>query len=89
MNASNIQFKNFRPMPFIGAIIEQNHRLRRERFVRSFKFNGIVGQSYQIQATTNFINWVTLTNLICTNSPTSCALGGQTVPRSFYRVVKP
>jgi hypothetical protein len=55
----------------------------------SFKFNGTDGGNYQVQASTNLINWITLTNILCTNSPTSCALTGQTMPKRFYRVVKP
>ncbi len=55
----------------------------------SFKFNGSIGQSYQVQASTKLTHWTTLTNLVCTSSPTSCTLGGQTMPKRFYRVVKP
>jgi hypothetical protein len=55
----------------------------------TFQFNGSIGQTYQVQASTNLINWTTLTNILCTNSPASCGLGGQTGPKRFYRVVKP
>ena len=57
--------------------------------VFSFKFNGSIGQTYQVQASTNLTSWTTLTNIVCTNSPTSCVLGGQTMPKRFYRVFKP
>ena len=55
----------------------------------NFKFTGTIGQNYQVQATTNLVNWTTLTNITCTVSPMNCPLGGQTNPRRFYRVVKP
>jgi hypothetical protein len=57
--------------------------------VFSFKFTGIIGQTYAVQASTNLASWTTLTNLLCTNSPTSCTLAGQTMPKRFYRVVRP
>lgn len=54
----------------------------------SFKFPGTVGQIYQVQGTTNFVNWTALSNITCTASPMNCSLGGQTALRRFYRVVK-
>lgn len=54
----------------------------------SFKFNGTVGQTYQVQTSTNLIHWSSLTTLACTNAPTSCTLTGQNGPRRFYRVQK-
>jgi hypothetical protein len=52
----------------------------------SFKFNGVVGQTYQVQTSTNLIHWSNLTTLACTNAPASCTLPGQNGPRRFYRL---
>jgi hypothetical protein len=54
----------------------------------SFKFNGEVGQSYNVQSTTNFINWSFVTNITCTMSPTTCARSVGNNARVFFRVVK-
>jgi hypothetical protein len=54
----------------------------------SFKFNGVVGQTYQVQTSTNLIHWSNLAILACTNAPTSCTLPSQNGPRRFYRVLK-
>jgi len=55
-----------------------------------FSFNGPLGQSCRIQASTDFANWVTLTNMFCTDGV------GQFVDPSatnfsqrFYQVVSP
>lgn len=55
----------------------------------SFKFTRTVGQSYQVQATTNFVNWTILSNMICTASPITYSRDAQTTSRRFNRVVKP
>jgi hypothetical protein len=55
----------------------------------SFRFNGVPGQTYQVEASTNMTHWTTLTSILCTNSPMSCTLTGQNLPKRFYRIVKP
>jgi len=51
---------------------------------------GELGQSYTVQSTTNFLNWINLTNFVATNVNT--IISDRTVPISparFYHVVSP
>lgn len=54
----------------------------------SFKFNGAIGQTYQVQSSTNLIHWSGLTTLACTNATTSCTLTGQDGTRRYYRLLR-
>ncbi len=53
-----------------------------------FQFTGTVGQSYQVQATTDFINWIPMTAVTCTTSPMNCSLPGQGMSHRIYRVIQ-
>ena len=53
-----------------------------------FEFNGEVGQSYEIEASTDLINWSWLKQVDCT-SPTMTVIESTTVAPRFYRVIRP
>ncbi|HEX5222494.1 MAG TPA: hypothetical protein VFZ59_23265 [Verrucomicrobiae bacterium] len=68
-----------------GILLSDAKRLGTEF---SFKFNGTVGQTYQVQTSTNFVEWSNLTTIACTNAPTACTLTGQNGLHRFYRLQK-
>jgi hypothetical protein len=54
----------------------------------NLKLFGPTGASYRIEASTNFLNWLTLTSFLSTNSPSSFNDPGATNYRQrFYRAV--
>jgi hypothetical protein len=55
----------------------------------SFTLEGDVGQTYEVQGTTDLLSWQTVTNIRCTVSPTPSAIVDQAMPHRFYRVVRP
>jgi hypothetical protein len=70
-----------------SGIVMRNPTRDGSRF--SFMFDGELGQRYAVHATTDFVNWPEVTNVICTVSPMPCTVLGQTMPARYYRVVKP
>lgn len=55
----------------------------------SFKFDGEVGQSYQVEATVDFATWLPVTNVEVTSAPVVVSDTSPLAGRRFYRVVKP
>jgi len=59
-----------------------------ENGLAQFSFSAVPGQSYEIQASTNLVNWQTLSSLMATNAPvffTDPSFANY--PRRFYRVI--
>lgn len=54
-----------------------------------FKFTGEVGTAYQIQSTTNMVDWVAVQDVHCTTAQMSCTLENQNSSHRFYRVTQP
>ncbi|MFO1501780.1 MAG: hypothetical protein U1G07_25955 [Verrucomicrobiota bacterium] len=55
----------------------------------SFQFNAIVGESYQVQASDDLTQWVTLSTLVASQSTVHGSLPAQRQSGRSYRVVKP
>ena len=53
----------------------------------SFYFNSVVGRDYQVQASTNLLNWTVLQDSIATNSTIQFVDRRNNLPQQFYRVV--
>ncbi|MEO5803060.1 MAG: M12 family metallo-peptidase [Verrucomicrobiota bacterium] len=54
------------------------------------QFSGLAGASYRLQASTNLINWVTLTNVVSSNvSNLFLDTGATNFKNRFYKIVSP
>jgi hypothetical protein len=72
-----------KPIPEIGS-----PHLASNQFL--FTLTGEVGRNYQLQASSNLVSWLTLTNVMMTNVtvPFIDAEAAK-FPRRFYRIVAP
>jgi photosystem II stability/assembly factor-like uncharacterized protein len=53
-----------------------------------FSFTGTVGETYQVQSTSDWVSWVPVTTVTCTTSPMKVSLPNQALRSRFYRVAK-
>jgi len=71
-----------------ATVLADHKRLTNGLF--QFRLNGLFGESYSLQASTNLTAWQTLTNIINTNANTLFLDTAATnFPHRFYRAVMP
>lgn len=66
----------------LSTPVKQGHQFR-------FQFTAEVGRTYQVQSSTNLLDWTTSATLLATNSTMRVTLDSQTQPHNTYRVFTP
>jgi hypothetical protein len=85
-NGTILQSDPILPASAGGGLALENPSFGSSQF--TFEFNGELGHSYSVQATTDFVIWTSVLSIQCSASPMQCAVPNQTPGRRYYRLAR-